>query len=132
MKISHSDKRGVGRPSLRTVTARFAPNHAAITFSAALANSLNLSDGMHLSIVERSNDLYLSVAVPDGYNIKAGKADCKNGKCAVSFRCSCRPLVQQIFNTWNITKVAKIAVSSKCIEICGFQYYKLVGVLDSF
>lgn len=132
MKIQHSDKRTVGRPSFRTLTARIAPSHAAVTFSSALVRSIGINSQSTFAIVEHGGSLLMSVDAESKYKVKEGKAGIKGKWTQPEFRCSCKALVLMLLNHYQRTKVVTLAVGAAPISINGTHFYKLIAETSGF
>ena len=127
-KIANNDKRvGAGRPSKRTFTARFAPKHAAITFSRKSASDLGIIAGSKFSLYEsESNDLYISVCAASGATIKAGIAATNNDKNIPEYRVSDKGSVSKLLQRFEATKVVTLLVASIPTKIDDTMYYKVI------
>ncbi len=128
-KIANNDKRvGAGRPSKRTFTARFAPKHAAITFSRKSASDLGIIAGSKFSLYEsESNDLYISVNAASGATIKAGKASTNNNVYNIpEFRVSDKVSVSKLLQRFEATKVVSCFLSALPIFVDEIAYYKVI------
>lgn len=127
-KIANNDKRvGAGRPSKRTFTARFAPKHAAITFSRRSASDLGIIAGSKFSLYEsESNDLYISVNAASGNSIKAGKAGMNNKTILPEYRVSDKDSVLKIMQRFKATKVVSCFLSALPIFVDEIAYYKVI------
>ncbi len=130
-KIANNDKRvGAGRPSKRTFTARFAPKHAAITFSRKSASDLGIIAGSKFSLYEsESNDLYISVNAASGATIKAGKSSTNNNVYNIpEFIVSDKVSVSKLLQRFEATKVVTLLVAAIPTKIDDTMYYKVIPI----
>lgn len=128
MKISRNDKQGKGRPSKRTLTARFSPSHAAITFSRKCATDLGIiADSKFSLFISESEDIYISVNAASGSNIKAGKASTNNNVYNIpEYRVSDKVSVTKILQRFEATKVVTLLVAAMPTKIEDTIYYKVI------
>lgn len=132
MKIQHSDKRKVGRPSFKSITARIAPHHAAVTFSTSLAMAIGINSQSRLDVIEIDNNLLMSVEADSKYQVKKGKADVRNGKSRTEYRCSCKKLVLMILGKYNRNKVVTLAIGATPIMVGKSAYYKIIAEIGGY
>ena len=120
IKISNSDKRSVGRPSLRSFTVRRSDSH--ITFSAKTANDLGLCLGSKISILLTDKEMYLCIDVENGFKLFGYK----NGSKYSSFACTAKNIASRILDNVKATKVASFLVAANSTIINGCKCYKII------
>ena len=121
MKISHSDKRRVGRPSLRSFTVRRSDNH--ITFAAKAVNDLQLNVGTKIGIIFRNNDIFICPDSENGLKLFAFQ----NGQKYTSLTCTAVNIVPTILDKAKAVKVASFLIAANGEQINGQRYYKVIG-----
>lgn len=127
MKISHSNKQGKGRPSKRTLTARIAPKHAAITFSRKCATDLGIiADSKFSLFISEKEDVYISINAASGAIIKAGIAATQNAKKIPEYRVSDKVSVSKLLQRFEATKVVTLLVAAIPTKIDNVMYYKVI------
>lgn len=121
MKISHSDKRHVGRPSLRSLTVRRSDFH--ITFATKAVNDLNLCVGTKIEFIFRDKDLFLCPGTESGSKLFGYQ----NGQKYTSLTCTGKKIVPLILDNVKAFKVASFMIAANSEQINGKRCFKVIG-----
>lgn len=127
MKISNKNKRSVGRPSLRCITVRRAPNHHALNFSVSFAKEMNLQEGTKVNIQQNGKMYFLTFGGSTGYNIRIKHNGGKTTTAPDTFTCSSTEIVNTLLSLANAEKVAKFILAAKATIINGQKSYLIIS-----
>ncbi len=121
MKISHSDKRNVGRPSFRSFTVRRSDFH--ITFAAKAVKDLQLNVGTKIGIIFKDNDMFICPDSENGVKLFGYQ----NGQKYTSLTCTAKNIVPLILDKAKAVKVASFMIAANGEQVNGQTYYKVIG-----
>lgn len=122
MKIANKKTTSkVGRPSLRSFTARRSDHH--ITFSSKTANELGLEIGMKVNISFDGKNTYLCFSSEYGCILYGYK----NGKQYTSYACTANNAATKLLDSINATKVATFLIAANYEIINGYKCYKVIS-----
>lgn len=127
IKISTTNKRSVGRPSLRCISVRRAPKHHAVNFSQTTVKDLYLQEGCKVELLTANGNYYLCVNTENGYNVKVKKNGGHKNKAVDTLTCSSAEIVNTLLSLANAEKVAKFIIAAKATTINGKKSYLIIS-----